>query len=83
MKDFEAIRKLQEETPVPATGSLWRHYKGGLYEVFGHCMKESTQEIEVLYNNIEHPMAYPWSRPLKEWEEIVDGGKKRYEYVDG
>ena len=58
-------------------GSLWRHYKGGIYFVAGVATHSETQETLVIYHRPEMPDHYElppmprWARPLKMWHEIV------------
>lgn len=57
---------------LPPVGSTWRHYKGDLYIVKGHVVKESTEEVEVCYQAMIAPLSIPWSRPINEWNESVE-----------
>lgn len=62
---------IQETTSIPL-GSLWKHYKTGVYyTVVGFSMQEGDESINVLYRSLDHRLPLPWSRPLKEWEEKV------------
>lgn len=63
----------QPSDQVPKPRSIWRHYKGDLYSVKRLVMRESTEEIDVCYKKFENsPLLFNWSRPLKEWNEMVD-----------
>ncbi len=56
----------------PEVGSLWRHYKGGLYRVVGRCRIEETLADAVLYVAADAlPGATPWCRPLRGWQMLV------------
>lgn len=58
---------------IPAVGSLWRHYKGGLYTVVAIAKLESnpTAGDQVVYSSVETKET--WVRPLSEWHELLDG----------
>ena len=44
---------------------IYKHYKGGLYEVQSRAKHAETGEIMVVYWNLEHSTT--WVRPLKEF----------------
>lgn len=75
MKDFENIRSIQEDElehgDLPPLNSRWKHYKGGIYIVRSYSMRESDLAILIHYDNEEHPMPIPWSRPLNDWNDKV------------
>ena len=55
------------------TGSLVRHYKGGLYRIEGACLIEATLETGILYRpqqgNAIHVL---WMRPAAAFDELVE-----------
>lgn len=62
---------------------LYRHFKGGIYEVIFVAKNSETLEDMVVYraNYGEHGV---WVRPLSMWNETVErDGKtfKRFEYI--
>lgn len=62
---------------------LYRHFKGGIYEVLFVAKNSETLEDMVVYraNYGEHGV---WVRPLSMWNETVEcDGKtfKRFEYI--
>lgn len=62
---------------------LYRHFKGGIYEVLFVAKNSETLEDMVVYraNYGEHGV---WVRPLSIWNETVErNGKtfKRFEYI--
>lgn len=62
---------------------LYRHFKGGIYEVLFVAENSETLEDMVVYraNYGEHGV---WVRPLSMWNETVErDGKtfKRFEYI--
>lgn len=84
--ELKDIREYQEETQhiAPKVGSIWRHYKGTYYRVTGMIMKESSEELEVCYEELSEPLLYPWSRPISEWFEWIEQDEKsvmRFEMV--
>lgn len=50
---------------------IWRHYKGGVYEVIGFATHTETKEPLIIYRNIHDPNNV-WARPFRMWEELVD-----------
>jgi hypothetical protein len=47
-----------------APGTKLRHYKGGVYEVVGACVIESTLETGVLYRPLQgDAQSLTWMRP--------------------
>lgn len=48
----------------------WRHYKGNTYQVVALSLSESTHEILVTYR--ERGKGHYWTRPLSQWQEMVD-----------
>lgn len=62
---------------------LYRHFKGGIYEVLFVAKNSETLEDMIVYraNYGEHGV---WVRPLSMWNETVErDGKtfKRFEYI--
>lgn len=56
-------------------GELYRHYKGGEYEVITLAIQENTLEPLVVYRSLAKNTV--WVRTLKNWNEEVEvGGKK-------
>lgn len=61
---------------------IYRHFKGGLYELIDIARHSETEEKMVIYRSLENNII--WVRPLKMWEEeIKKDGKiyKRFTYV--
>lgn len=58
----------REGTPQP--GTIWHHYKGGVYTVLGVGEHSSTPgEIGVVYMSAQDGCV--WWRPLDQWEQPV------------
>ena len=56
--------------PVP--GQIWRHYKGGPYEIIAMCNHTDTNEPLVIYRSSSFGGFH--ARPYSEWhDEIWDG----------
>ena len=49
---------------------IYRHYKGGIYEVVGKATHSETLENLVIYKNVSDDEQY-WARPVTMWNEIV------------
>lgn len=61
---------------------LYRHYKGGLYEVIYTATHTETLEEMVVYKDNKENV---WVRPASMWNEIVDtpfGKMKRFVKID-
>ncbi len=58
------------EYQYPKPGGIYRHYKGGLYEVLFLSKHTETDEILVTYKSIHFGSYY--SRPLESWNKPVD-----------
>ena len=59
---------------------IYRHYKGGLYEVIGFALHSETLEEMVIYKAL-YGEGKTWVRPLSMWEETVrteKGDVKRF-----
>lgn len=64
--------------------SLYRHYKGNLYEVIAFAKHSETLEDLVIYQDVNNPEKV-WARPASMWNDIVDyDGKavKRFQPVE-
>lgn len=66
-------------------GAIYRHYKNHqLYEVIAIGKHSETLEdlviYKALYESDKFPMGQIWCRPLKMWDELVDG-KLRFEKI--
>lgn len=57
---------------------IYRHYKGGLYEVFGTVTHTETSEVMVLYTDVNNKK---FVRPLSMWNEKVNS-VPRFEYCN-
>lgn len=62
-------------------GGLYRHYKGGLYRVFGFAKHTETEESLVLYRGDGQDGIF-WVRPVKMFCEMV-GPIQRFELIEG
>jgi hypothetical protein len=63
---------------------IYRHYKGGRYEVIGMAKHSETLEDMVVYKAL-YGEGGLWVRPASMWEELVDvGGSivKRFERTE-
>lgn len=72
-----------ESARIPV-GSVWRHYKGDLYTVLGHALREHDRVVLVIYKRssgrgCERYGAPTWARPAREWEQAVKSGAPRFE----
>lgn len=71
MSDRPPLASLPLNAPDP--GTIWRHYRGGWYQVVGIGRHSETLEPMVAYvrtNDAEKPRTQ-WYRPLNMWNEHV------------
>lgn len=78
-KTVEHIEALIQSGPIP--NSIYRHYKGSLYQVVCCAVMESSMEPVVVYTPVVN-FNIRYVRPLREWDEDLPGTGKRYERVD-
>jgi len=69
-----------EQKPKTVNKEIWRHYKGGFYEVIAVAKRESDAAELVLYAKCDGDGTV-WVRPLSEWNETMPNGKQRYTRV--
>jgi hypothetical protein len=65
----DSVPPLPHDAPQP--GEVYRHYKGDNYKVLGVALNsDDTWQVvyEAMYDN---PAAKLFTRPLREWREIV------------
>ena len=53
--------------PVP--GQIWKHYKGGMYEIIAMCNHTDTNESLVIYRSLSFGGFY--ARPYSEWHDEI------------
>ncbi len=49
---------------------IYRHFKGGIYEVIGTATHSETMETMVVYKSKKDDSL--WVRPLAMWNEIIE-----------
>jgi hypothetical protein len=59
---------LAKAPPVPG---LYRHFKGGKYELLSVARHSETKELLAVYRSVEDPET-TWVRPLEMFTELVD-----------
>ena len=63
---------------------IYRHYKGGLYLVYGYATHSETKESFVVYQALQCPAQQFWVRPAAMFQEqIVVAGVKvpRFRFI--
>ena len=61
---------------VAWSGTIWKHYKGGLYRVDSVVVDEETLEFRVNYTSLAR--GSHWSRRLLVWtESVVHDGRQQ------
>lgn len=71
------------------TGSLdkmvekgyYKHYKGNVYEVICEATHTETEEKLIIYSPVVGNLSEVWARPASMFNDIVNGGKKRFERI--
>jgi hypothetical protein len=56
---------------------IYRHFKGGMYEVLGIAIHSETEEEMVIYRSLKNNSL--WVRPKKMWEEKIEREGKIYQ----
>lgn len=56
---------------------IYRHFKGGMYEVLGIVIHSETEEEMVIYRSLKNNSL--WVRPKKMWEEKIEREGKIYQ----
>ena len=58
---------------APQKGEVYRHYKGDSYRIITLALHSNDDEWKVVYEPLyENPAANLFTRPLKEWREVVE-----------
>ena len=66
----------------PRIGSLWKHYKGTVYEVVGACRCCDTGNWVVIYRSTEENDPIRWVRLLTSWLDIMGDDSPRFRLVE-
>lgn len=64
----------------PLPGEIYKHYKGGTYEVISMTTHTETNEVLVVYKSINFGTVY--ARPIKSWNDPTPEYKKRFILID-
>jgi hypothetical protein len=59
----------------PEPNQIWKHYKGGRYEIIAMCNHTTTNEVMVIYKSKSFNGFH--ARPYSEWHDEVWDGKYR------
>lgn len=65
------------EYPLPA--QIYKHYKGGTYQVITLSTHTETGEVLVIYKSLNFGSHY--ARPIGSWLELTENGQKRFELI--
>lgn len=68
---------MKESYPLP--GQIFRHYKGGTYEVISLATHTETKEIIVVYKSLNFGSVYV--RPYDNWIEVSKNGDSRFTLI--
>lgn len=67
---------------IPLNGHIYRHFKGNYYYIIGHAHDADSEDIIVLYREMEpklKPPGFVWARDLTSWSKPVNLGNKLVE----
>ena len=64
-----------DDATAPKPGELWRHYKGGLYEVLMLATNEADKVSVVVYR-LHDGTGDTWVRPVTSWLSTVGDGRR-------
>ncbi len=65
-------------TDAPKKGEVYKHYKGDSYRVRDLALHSNDEEWMVVYEPMyESPDTSLFTRPLREWREIVEWNAKQ------
>ena len=59
----------------PEPKQIWKHYKGGRYEIIAMCNHTTTNEVMVVYKSLSFNGFH--ARPYSEWHDEVWNGSHR------
>lgn len=67
----------------PKRGELFKHYKGGIYQIIGYAKHTETEDKLICYKSFKDPTI--WARPLEMFMGMVEvDGKQlqRFEKIN-
>jgi len=73
MRRFRDNRGMNPGIEAPIPGTVYQHWKGGLYRVESLATLEATGDVAVVYRPLAAPGSRPWIRPLPDFVEQVAG----------
>lgn len=73
------VSEMSDVYPLP--GQIYKHYKGGIYEVVSLATHTETQEKMVVYKSLNFGSVY--TRPLDIWKSTTSDGQKRFHWIYG
>jgi hypothetical protein len=64
----------------PEPNQIWKHYKGGRYEITAMCNHTTTHEVMVVYKSLSFNGFH--ARPYSEWhDEVWDGPHRKTRFT--
>jgi hypothetical protein len=60
----------------PLPKEIWKHYKGGTYEIISLCSHTETKEVLVIYRSLSFGSVH--ARPLSVWNETINENTQRF-----
>jgi hypothetical protein len=78
----EQVMATRPPANFPRIGSLWKHYKGTVYEVVSSCRCCDTGNWMVIYRSTEENDPIRWVRSLTSWLDIMGDDSPRFRLVE-
>jgi hypothetical protein len=63
----------------PLPNQIYKHYKGGTYQIISMATHTETGEILVIYKSLNFGSVYV--RPYIIWNELTEDGERRFTLV--
>jgi hypothetical protein len=68
-----------EKDNLPQIGAIYKHFKGGLYEILHNGYSSEDVSLQVIYQCVCTKEV--WVRPLTEFLDILEDGRQRFTIV--
>ena len=72
-KDHRLYIFQTQKIEYPQPNEVWKHYKGGKYQIVGMCNHTETNEILVIYKSLSFGGFH--ARPFSQWHDVVKKGE--------
>jgi hypothetical protein len=76
-----ALKDKLDGKTMPQRGQIWRHYKGTFYEIVEVAEHSESNDVLVLYREMQGNKKI-WARPLSMWHDDIGDGKPRFKFAE-